>query len=191
MKRYKRVQTPHYTYGLRPMENDSESEEQLVPSAICTNKEKHTRTASATYHGCELSTSPKQKRKTASKNNAKNCAQMRPRNPTYLKRTSLLIPPKDLANRFIKPKAPAKAEASAAGSWKYVLKCVASWLFMASVMTCCENSALWHEQSAHVSPLLKLPLSSVKVKGLVNTLLSKHYGNPPKNDLQGNSIEFH
>eukprot|EP00438_Fugacium_kawagutii_P012439 Skav201781 [mRNA] locus=scaffold2375:51506:52010:+ [translate_table: standard] len=68
----------------------------------------------------------------ASKNNAKNCAQMRPRNPTYLKRTSLLIPPKDLANRFIKPKAPAKAEASAAGSWKYVLKCVASWLFMAS-----------------------------------------------------------
>ena len=88
----------------------------VVPSAIWTKREKQINTAKATYHGCELSTM--QKRKTASKKRAKNCAQMRPRKPTYLKRMSLVMPPRDLANRFMRPKAPAKADASAASIWK-------------------------------------------------------------------------
>ena len=49
-----------------------------------------------------LSTNPKQKRKIASKKRDKNCAQMRPRNPMYLKRMSLVIPPKDLAKEIHK-----------------------------------------------------------------------------------------
>ena len=52
-----------------------------VPSAICTNRLKQISTASATYHGWELSTRPKQNRKIASKKRERNWAQIRPRKP--------------------------------------------------------------------------------------------------------------
>ena len=68
---------------------------QLVPSTTWTKREKHTSTAKATHHGCELSAKPKPKRKIAAKKREKNCAQARPWNPMYLK-TSLVTPPKDL-----------------------------------------------------------------------------------------------
>ena len=101
-----------------------------MPSAIWTNKEKHTSTARATYQGWLLSTLPKANRKIASKKSAMNWAQMRPRNPKNLNMRSLEIPPKDRAKRFIRPKDPANAAASPAAIWKYVRKCVASWLFL-------------------------------------------------------------
>ena len=88
------------------------------PSAICTQSEKRTSADRAWYHWYSFDTQAKTKRKTPSKNKARNCAQIRPRKAYFANSASLKIPPRLRAKRFMRPKQLANAAAFPAFIWK-------------------------------------------------------------------------
>merc|ERR1719367_559928 len=84
----------------------------LVDSAICTHNENITKTIRATYQGWLSSTKPNPNKKMASKSSTTNCAQSLPGKPHFRKSRSLSMPPKGLANKFMRPKLPANTAAA-------------------------------------------------------------------------------